>query len=330
VWKKRGLRALAVVAGLAVAAELAGRAIGIDRPVIYEKTTYGYRVAPNQDLRRFGNRSFYNAEGLRSELMNPLVAPGTLRVLCLGDSVTNGGAITDQADTFPYRLQELLGRGARKVEVLNASAPGWAIANELGWLRDNGIFQSDVVVLTLSTHDLFQEIAPPAVVGTHPSFPGKRPLFALQDAWEHYARPFLFPSIDTADPGVANAGAEDAPESEPQARLNREDVMAIESIVRQQGGLLLVLLLSQGSDRNDDGLAAAARRQLSAALAARGVPLLNIDDDIRRQGRAALYRDDVHPNPVGNHAIAAVLAAGIARLLPEAQQPVEDKREQKP
>jgi lysophospholipase L1-like esterase len=278
-------------------------------PVIYEKTTYGYRVVPNQDLRRFGNRSFYNEQGLRSEPMRPEVAPGALRVLCLGDSVTNGGAITDQAATFPYQLQALLRTHFNAVEVLNASAPGWALANELGWLRENGIFHSSLVVLTISTHDLFQEMAPSSTVGTHPSFPDKRPVLALQDAVHHYVLPRLSYAAEAADPGVAAVEASDA-----RAAWNRDELYAIESLVRQQGGKLIVLLLEQTGENAPDTATAAAKKQLFAALAAQGVPALTLDAEISQIGRGALYRDDVHPNPIGNQVIAVALVRKVLEL----------------
>ena len=110
--------------GLLVVAEIACRAYGLHTPVLYEATPYGYRVRPNQDLRRFGNRVFYNAQGLRSEPAEPMPSAGVERVLCIGDSVTFGGTQTDQQDTYPYQLQGALRRRGLSAEVLNASAGG--------------------------------------------------------------------------------------------------------------------------------------------------------------------------------------------------------------
>ncbi len=314
-WRKFRVWVVAAVVIGGVLLEVAGRMVGLEQPVIYEKTVYGYRVVPNQDLRRFGNRSSYNEQGLRSEPMRLSVAPGTLRVLCLGDSVTNGGAITDQAATIPYQLQASLRARFDSVEVLNASAPGWAIANELGWLRENGIFHSRFVVLIISTHDLFQEMAPSSIVGSHPSFPDKRPLLALQDAMQHYVLPQVFHVGESHDPGVADPGVADGAASDAQAALNRDEVLTIDKIVRQQGSRLLVLFLTQASDSDLDTRTLGAKRRLFAALAAQRVPALTLDAEIKRYGRNALYRDDVHPNPAGNRVIAAAIARDITGLV---------------
>src|SRR5262252_4393364 len=63
---------VASVAVLLLVAELVARSAGLHTPVLYERTSYGYRVAPDQSLNRFGRAVEYNAHGLRSA---PLAAP---------------------------------------------------------------------------------------------------------------------------------------------------------------------------------------------------------------------------------------------------------------
>src|SRR5262249_58482770 len=88
--------------------EAVARAFGLHTPVLYERMTYGYRVRASQDIQRFGHRVFYNSYGLRSEPMTPSPAAGVTRILCLGDSITNGGTSTDQSETYPYLLERYL------------------------------------------------------------------------------------------------------------------------------------------------------------------------------------------------------------------------------
>jgi lysophospholipase L1-like esterase len=301
----RKLRICLIVAMVAtmLILEAVGRVYGLHQPVIYEKTTYGYRVAPNQNIHRFGNRIFYNEQGLRSEPMTLVGSPGTLRVLCLGDSVTNGGAITDQAETFPYQLQSVLRKQFGSVEVLNASAPGWAISNELGWVRENGVFGSGIVILAISTHDLFQTMAPSDIVGSHPSFPAQRPLLAIQDVFIHYVLPRVFPGNNVADPGVTDTEVSDA-----QAAKNRDEIFAIEEIVRKQGGKLVVLFLEQAGDKEIDSHTMSAKRQLFFTLNIKSIPVITLGSEIEQVGRNEIFRDEVHPNPAGNRTIAVVIA----------------------
>ena len=148
-------------------------------PLILREAASGYEFRPNQHLHRFGKRIEYNSEGLRSEPLRTLTAD-SIRVLCLGDSVTNGGALTDQSATFPYQLEAELARSGLNVQALNASAGGWDPANEAGFVRDHGLFGSKEVVWELGTHDLFGGRALPAP--SDPNFPEHAPFSATKRA----------------------------------------------------------------------------------------------------------------------------------------------------
>jgi hypothetical protein len=247
--------------------------------------------------------------GLRNEAVTAVAAPGVMRVLCLGDSVTNGGAITDQADTIPYRLEALLRQRLGKAEVLNASAPGWAIANELGWLSTYGILDSQFVVLVISTHDLFQPLAPASVVDAHPSFPSRRPILALEDIVRHYLLPILMSEGSAADPGAAGIAV-----SEMQAQTNRDDVLTINDIVKQGKGQLVVVFLAQGRDRSDDMATLGAKREFFSLLDRHAIPVVTLGSEVESRGRDAMFRDDVHPNPAGNLAIAEAMVRELSAL----------------
>ena len=300
---RRRLRALgwAALAAL-LAGELALRALGLHRPVLYEPTAYGYRAAPNQDLFRLGNHIEYNSYGMRSSPVAARPAMGVVRVLCLGDSVTNGGAITDQQLTYPAQLERLLREHLGAAEVLNASAPGWATDNERGWLRENGAFGSAVVVLTISTHDLFQPMVPSEIVGHHPAYPRTPPLFAWENLLTHYLWPWLTEQVGVEDPG---AGAF-VPSLEAAAR-SVGNILAMARRSRADGARFLVMFLDQAGPEESDNLTMAAKRMLFAALRDSGIPLASLRDASERYGRGALFRDNVHPSTFGNRVIAEVL-----------------------
>jgi lysophospholipase L1-like esterase len=285
--------------------------------VIYETTEYGYRVAPNQDFLRFGHRIRYNAQGLRNDEISLRPAAGVVRVLCVGDSVANGGAITDQGETISAQLEALLRAHWHNVEVLNGSAPGWAIGNELGWLRTQGTFGSDLVVLVISTHDLFQSLAPATTVDNHPSFPSARPVLALRELVARYLLPRLLSGVSTADPGAAGVEI-----SEAQAARNRQDILAIKRLVEAQGGRLMVTFLEQAADNGNDPVTMGAKRQLFSLLSEQGIPMATVATAVENFGRDAMFRDQVHPNPNGDRIIAEAIAG---RLLAVAgpQRPVE-------
>lgn len=89
----KSLRLLAAAVVLLAGVEVGLRAfLGLGSPPLsHADPDYGYAFNPNQDLTRFGNRVFYNEHGLRSEPLPRVKPEGEFRVLCIGDSVTNGG-----------------------------------------------------------------------------------------------------------------------------------------------------------------------------------------------------------------------------------------------
>ena len=78
-----------------------------------------------------------------------------------------------------------------ETQVLNASAGGWALENEAGWLCTHGLFGARILIIELGTHDLFQQFASGQIVGNHPSFPDRYPGLALIDVWSRYKSQIL-------------------------------------------------------------------------------------------------------------------------------------------
>lgn len=301
-WQRIALLAVAVIA----ATELGGRYMGMHHEVVYEKTNYGYRAVPDQHFKKMGGRVDYNAQGLRSEPLELGSKPGHLRILCLGDSVTNGGASTRQSATYPYVLQDLLREHRMDVQVLNASAPGWATANELGWLQTFGSYGSAILVLTISSHDLFQPFAGPDIVGTHPSFPAHQPYSAIGAMFQRYFLPRLFLGLGYEDPGVGELEWSDAAAADARA-----DVMAIIGLSRRLGMHPLVVFNEQGNDTATDTTLTAAKRRMFSTLTDSGVEIVTLGDEVETYGRREMFRDGVHPNEMGYRLIAEKVARAI-------------------
>lgn len=294
--------ALTALVVLVAAAEFVARASGLGRPLLYEKTDYGYRVVPAQDLRRFGHRVSYNAYGMRSEPITPLPAAAVTRILCIGDSITFGSTSADQEETYPYRLQSLLEASRTgRYEVLNVSAGGWAIENEEGWLARHGLFGSRAVILQLATHDLFQAPASGEVVGSHPSFPDRRPRFALQELVQRYLLPRL------RDPGEVLYHHDRDDVTRTMGSLER-----IARLVRAQGAELFVLHVEQPPGvEPDDDLTRYGKAALQAKANELRMPLVAPAAAVAAEGGAALFFDGLHPNERGNRVLAREVAAAV-------------------
>lgn len=143
----------------------------------------GYRFQPNQKLSRFGNYIEINQYSQRNAPISASKPANTRRIFMIGDSVLNGGVQIDQAQTITEQFRDRLGEST---EVLNASAGSWGIENRIGYLREFGAFQSDVIIFQIGTSDLIQRTSTGGVVGRDPGFPNQRPWSAIGELWSRY------------------------------------------------------------------------------------------------------------------------------------------------
>jgi len=297
-----------VIIGL-VAAEVALRVYGFGQPLLYEKTKYGYRVKPSQDIKRFGNRLYYNRQGLRSGEIDGASGPQR-RVLCLGDSITYGGVQADQTQTYPELLASMLSNEGQQVSVLNASAGGWALANEWGWLQENGFFGSQVLLLEIGLNDLMQPKAGTAVVDKHPSFPGRNPMFALQEVVYRYLLPRLG-LIKSEDPG---AQALDG--TQEQVVINMGIVREMVEYARARRVDVVILRIEEPAFSREEKYIRAGLL-LDDLAKNLGVRVIKPDAALKQADyKKVFHADMVHPNAVGNKVIAGVISEALTPMQP--------------
>ena len=190
---KKWIVALIAVCLLAVGGEWGARSVlGLgDPPLSITHPRIEYLYAPNQDVRRFGKRILINAFGMRSEPFGLSKGADELRVLVFGDSVVNGGNLTDHNDLATTRLAHDLRpvAGGRRVVVGNVSAGSWGPGNWLAYSQTYGFFDADVVVLVASSHDLGDNPTfAPLDPNTHPT---RKPLLALTEGLTRYLPRYL-------------------------------------------------------------------------------------------------------------------------------------------
>jgi len=305
---------LAIVIGLVALIELVLRVgFGFGDPLLYlAEDDIGYRLAPNQQTRRFGNRIRIDRFSMRNDgeiAMPP--APTTLRVMLIGDSIVNGGWWTDQSETISARLQQRLAswRGRLRtvgtktgetpvqypietIEVLNASANSWGPRNELAYLQRFGHFQADVVVLLINTDDLFG--APPnsLPVGRKVTYPDRKPMSAILE----FVQRQFFPEPEFAPP----------PETEPLGveAANRMAIGGIHALLQADGVPVVVVLtpLLREVEPNQQDYEAKARQDLAEFVADREITLVDILPlfQARPETPAELFRDSIHLSALGN------------------------------
>jgi lysophospholipase L1-like esterase len=273
---------------------------GLGRPLlVYLDESYGYAYRPGQDLTRFGNRVYYNLEGLRSEEIQPIADAIHGRILCVGDSITNGGTIFDQAETYPYLLQNRLVHSGRKVQVLNASAGGWAIENKLNFLVAKGLYGSKAVVLEIASHDLYQKKSTQRDVAKNPHFPSTRPLSATSELFTRY----LLPQVV----GILSF---DQKYFDPMITTEYQECRALlqqmVSFVREQKAAAVVMLIP---DRDEATTGHYKQDHTSDLRNLCRLPSCGFIEALDRfhwriVSGASIYRDGVHPNQAGNQIMA--------------------------
>ena len=158
-----------------------------------EDPAFEYIAQPNQDKVRFGNTVFYNEYSMRSQ---PLNKEDQCIVLGFGDSVINGGTLTDQdslATTIVEKqLQDHVSNGFR---FLNISAGSWGPDNCAAYLNKYGSFNAKMIILFVSSHDAYDNMTHEKIVGVHRSYPDEPYSLAIVEVVDRYLKPRLLNAL---------------------------------------------------------------------------------------------------------------------------------------
>lgn len=189
---KKTLLIIGIGAVLFVASEVYARlGLGLgDPPLSIADEKIEYLFAPNQDCHRFGNRIHYNDVSLRNDYDSSVMTNGCEVVLMLGDSVLNGGVLTDQDRLATTIAERDLRAEGRDIRILNCSAGSWGPVNCAEYVRKYGDYGAKSVWMLLNPGDLWDVPDYTPIVGSR-AFPDKKPLLA---SWELVNR-YLVPRI---------------------------------------------------------------------------------------------------------------------------------------
>ena len=310
---KKALITLAVLCALLLAGEWFARSVlGLgDPPLSITHPRIEYLYAPNQDVRRFGKRFFVNDYSMRSAPLAARKGADERRVLVFGDSVVNGGNLTDHQDLATTRLAHDLRpfAGGNKVVVGNVSAGSWGPGNWLAYSQAYGFFEADVVVLVASSHDVTDNPTfAPLDPNTHPT---KKPLLALTEGLTRYLPRYL--------PAFLRGGGttEVKPVQTDRDRVQGlADLRAFLLAARATGA---AVVLVQWPERGEvaAGVPAGGFADLTELASETGVRNVLAAPAVAAalaQGRAP-YRDKIHPNDEGQQLLADVLLRELSPLM---------------
>jgi hypothetical protein len=231
------------------------------------------------------------------DLPRPRVEPG-IRLLFIGDSVTFGTTRVDQDKIFTELIKtRLRSRSGGNVEVMNASAGGWAPEKEYRYLNSRGTFNANVVLFVINTNDLDQSFA---VLENPRQFPTSNPTSAIEELWSRYLEPRVKPGVSVNDPGSVA-------ESVPDAERSESVLAALESAreYSESHGAHFAIIYSPSTfavERTAPWRAIVQKFTDWTIL--KRIKLINMTSAYSKYQHDAVYLDDIHLRPFG-HALVA-------------------------
>jgi lysophospholipase L1-like esterase len=288
---------------------------GFGHPPLYQADDHiGYLLAPNQRLRRLGNRIEINQYSMRTGPIAAQRPAQQLRIFVLGDSIVNGNWWTDQAQTLSARLERSLQDSPLatvypEVRVLNASANSWGPRNELAYLQRFGTFESQIIVLVINTDDLFGTQPTSLQVGRDRNYPDRNPASAIAELL-NYARRRPNPI-----PGLQ------AIQNEPGDRVgfNLEAIQQIKRQVVTSGGQMILAMTPLKREVLPPGprdYEIKARQRVQDLVDSEQIPYLDFLASFQQTELPdRLYRDHIHLSPTGTQQVCQAITNAIEQQL---------------
>jgi hypothetical protein len=290
--------------------EVGLRLYGFGNPVLSQADNYtGYRFLPNQKVTRFGRYIEYNQYSQRSDPIALEHPKGKYRILMTGNSILNGGNPTNQNQTITELLKNKLSNGGHPAEVLDASAGAWGIENELGYIKEFGLFHSDLLILEIDTGNLTRKINKDKKYAD-PNFPYHRPLLAIQDALFRY----VIPSIEKIISYKVQNTETSPRELDNQFKKNMRMLKDIISIAHSNGSSVAVIYIPNQNDLIPDFKIPKYKKDFLGILNSLNVPVIDAQTkwtDLSSSTIKSFYRDDLHLSVEGNKAVASLLYKNI-------------------
>ena len=255
-----------------------------------------------------------NGHGLRDR-DRPAKAPGTKRVLVIGDSYTWGYAVAEE-EAYPQVAERLLAqRGRPDIEVINGGIPDYNSRQERQLLEQLiAIYQPDAVFLAYVVNDAEPSTAmptPPEEVYRH-----SRSWFLTEVADRLNRRVFRRQLLPSAKDNVANNYLDGFDEGSVKWRDSREAIRQMRDLCGVAGIPFTVLMMPDFTQAFDEryGLG-----KIYNAVASWGrelnIPVFDMLTLVRGEDHSKwLVPWDGHPNAEAHHRIAEFL---VGRILEE-------------
>lgn len=287
-----------------------------------------------------------NADHLRSERPGgslPPKQPGTVRIVCLGDSVTFGYRVPvvwpdkpTEYDPgwlpFPMLLEKQL-RAAnpnRSIEVITMAVPGYTSHQGLAWLRrDIDKLQPDLLTASFGWNDAsLSDVPDREAIRTNWYAVATRWLIDHSQALAHATRWLRAPEAAKGQTAAENPRIAKLPVARVSRTEYLNNMLAMTELGRQRGTAVIVIAVPY-RDRATDPPEAERMLQYRLALGTimrqRGTPFLEIREltEAAYPANEGWFGELIHPNHMGHRLIASDLLKLIesSHILPDLNIP---------
>ncbi|WP_282162211.1 hypothetical protein [Ulvibacterium marinum] len=259
-----------------------------DTVLFKESKNYEYIVQPNQVRHRFGRHVAYNSHSMRSEEIDS----AAIKILCFGDSVINGGVLTDQDSLATTLLSTEVSQAFDKnVQFLNISAGSWGPDNCFAYLKENGNFSAKLILLFVNSHDAYDNMTFEKVVDVHRNYPSHQHLSAIYELWNRYLYPRLMKFTKDDNSSTDGLGIN---KKKKMSQFNPGFRNFIAYSKRQ--AIPLMVYLHAGKDELQQGSYNEQGQEIIKLLKNTNIPVLK---DLNLGLEASDFRDGIHLNEKG-------------------------------
>ncbi|WP_133272250.1 hypothetical protein [Hymenobacter radiodurans] len=163
---------------------------GFGNAILFREDAHMEYIPIPQTKQRFGHNNLYNSFSQRNRELLPT---DSTVILGFGDSILNGGALTEQDSLATTMLSSYLSKKYKK-EILftNISAGSWGPDNCYAYLKKYGNFKAKGILLVVSSHDAYDNMTFEKIVGIHPNYPNTQYGSAICEVLDRYLyHPYL-------------------------------------------------------------------------------------------------------------------------------------------
>jgi lysophospholipase L1-like esterase len=296
--------------------EIVLRIIGYGNLVLYDPhETLLWVLKPEQDCyTKVGHHPIHiSGNGHRGDDFTIEKKPGTLRILCLGNSCTFGWGVRYE-DTYVDQLEKLIREKYPElsIEIINGGVNAYSLLQQVLFIQERGIhYQPDIITISFSFTEGWQSFSPNSPPEVKEKIlDGVRTKNILrQIALYHLFGELQFKKYyyEYRESLFADSAWESMARKKKGEEYETQLLKLIRLLNENGTKLMFIIIPSEEQVRRENPRPQVAPQRLMVNCgASNGIPVVDVKSTFRASHDKVLYldNDNVHPNPVGHLFIA--------------------------